>query len=155
MGELLGGGSTSRLYTTLVIDQKIATSAGSWYQGGALDETSFGFFGAPTQTTSLEEVEAATDKVIAQLLENGVTEFEVEKTKNRLIKQAVFAQDSQLTLARIYGGSLVLGSTIEDIEAWPDRIKAVTTEAVDRAARKYLRKQRSVTGYLSPAKQEG
>ena len=155
LGELLGGGSTSRLYTTLVIDQKIATSAGSWYQGGALDETSFGFFGAPTQTTSLQEVEAAMDKVIAQLLENGVTEFEVEKTKNRLIKQAVFAQDSQSTLARIYGGSLVLGSTIEDIEAWPDRIKAVTTEAVDRAARKYLRKQRSVTGYLSPAKQEG
>ena len=155
LGELLGGGSTSRLYKNLVIDQKVATSAGSWYQGGSLDDTSFGFYGAPAQNTSLEQVEAAIDKSIAELLKNGVTELEVEKTKARLIKQAVFAQDSQSTLARIFGGSLALGSTIEDIEAWPDRIKAVTTEAVDRVARKYLKKQRSVTGYLSPAKQEG
>ena len=155
LGELLGGGSTSRMYKTLVIDRKIATGAGSWYRGGALDDTSFGFFGAPSENASLEEVEAATEEVIAQLLRDGVTEFEVEKTKSRLIKQAVFSQDSQSTLARIYGGSLALGSTIEDIEAWPDRIKAVTTEAVDKVARKYLKKHRSVTGFLKPAKQEG
>lgn len=155
LGDLLGGGSTSRMYKALVIEQKIATGAGSWYQGGALDDSSFGIYGAPNANTSLAEVEAASDKVIADLLKSGVTEQEVEQTKNRLIKQAIFSQDSQSTLARIYGGSLVLGATIDDIESWPDRVRAVTVEAVNKAARKYLKKKRSVTGYLSPAKQEG
>ncbi|MEP1208191.1 MAG: pitrilysin family protein [Rhizobiaceae bacterium] len=155
LGDVLGGGSTSRMYKSLVIEQKIATSAGSWYQGGALDDTSFGIYGAPTDKTSLEQVEAATDKEIAKLLESGVTEDEVEQTKSRLIKQAIFSQDSQSTLARIYGGSLMLGSTIEDVQAWPDRLRAVTPEAVNKVARKYLKLKRSVTGYLSPAKQEG
>ena len=155
LGELLGGGSTSRLYKSLVINQKIATSAGSWYQGGALDDTSFGVYGAPTNKTTLSEVEVAIDKEIAKLLESGVTDEEVAKTKSRLIKQAVFSQDSQSTLARIYGGSLVLGSTIDDIESWPERIRAVTSDSVNEVARKYLKKKRSVTGYLSPAKQEG
>ncbi len=155
LGELLGGGSTSRLYKSLVIDQKIATSGGSWYQGGSLDDTIFGFYGAPGQDTTLADVEAAIDKEIAKLLASGVTEKEVERTKNRLIKQAVFSQDSQSTLARIYGGSLSLGATIEDIESWPKRIRAVTPEAVNAVARKYLKKKRSVTGYLSPEKKQG
>ena len=155
LADILGGGSTSRLYKSLVIEQQIATSSGSWYQGGALDHTSYGFYGTPKPGTTLGEVEAATDKEIAKLLEAGVTEEEVTRTASRLIKQAVFAQDSQSTLARIYGGSLVLGSTIEDIEAWPDRICAVTAEKVNEVARKYLQLPRSVTGYLSPKKQEG
>lgn len=155
LGDILGGGSTSRLYRALVIEQGIATGAGSWFQGGALDHTSFGVYAAPRPETSLEEVEAASDKIIAKLLEEGVTSEEVERTKSRLIKQAAFSQDSQSTLARIYGGSLVLGSTIEEIEAWPTRIRAVTAESVNRAARKYLDVKRSVTGYLSPEPTEG
>ena len=74
----------------------------------------------------------------------------MQRAQNRLIKSAVFAQDSQASLARIYGGSLSLGSTIEKIESWPDRIRAVTLEAVNKAARTYFDKKRSVTGHLSP-----
>lgn len=155
LSDIIGGGSTSRLYKSLVIDQQIATSSGSWYQGGALDHSSYGFYGAPKPGVTLEEIEAATDKEIAKLLEAGVTQEEVDRTTRRLVKQAVFSQDSQAALARIYGGSLVLGSTIEDIEAWPERIGAVTAEDVNRAARKYLQLPRSVTGYLSPKQQEG
>ncbi|MGI9365397.1 MAG: M16 family metallopeptidase [Rhizobiaceae bacterium] len=155
LAELIGGGSTSRLYKSLVIEQKLATNAGSWYQGGALDDTSFGFYASPLQGKTLDEVEDATDREIAKLLESGVTEQEIERIKKRLIKQAIFSQDSQSTLARIYGGSLVLGATIEDIAAWPDRIRAVTVEDINKVARKYLDIRRSVTGHLLPQKQEG
>ena len=37
LAEILGGTSTSRLYRALVIDQKLATSAGAYYRGSALD----------------------------------------------------------------------------------------------------------------------
>jgi zinc protease len=38
--------------------------------------------------------------------------------------------------------------TIDSVRTWPDRIRAVTAEAVRDAARQWLDKQRSVTGYL-------
>jgi zinc protease len=37
---------------------------------------------------------------------------------------------------------------VADVQAWPDRIRAVTAEAVLAAARKWFDKRRSVTGYL-------
>ena len=150
LSEIIGGGSTSRMYKSLVIEQKIATSAGAWYQGGALDDTEFGFYASPTEASSQPDVEAATDAEIEKVLKDGVTPEEVQRAQNRLIKSAIFSQDSQATLARIYGGSLMLGSTIEEIETWPQRIRSVTTDQVNAVARKFLKKQRSVTGYLSP-----
>ncbi|MDD9910395.1 MAG: pitrilysin family protein [Ahrensia sp.] len=156
LSEILAGGSTGRMYRALVIDQRIASNAGAWYQGGALDSTEFGFWGSPRPDKTLEELEAATDQVIADVLKDGVTQAEVERAQNRLIRSAVFARDSQATLARIYGGSLTLGSTLEEIASWPDDIRSVTVEDVNAAARKYLQLKRSVTGFLRPSPaQEG
>ncbi|MEL7230149.1 MAG: pitrilysin family protein [Pseudomonadota bacterium] len=153
--EIIGSVSTSRLYRALVIRDKIATSAGAWYQGGSYDDTEFGFYGSPAPGKTLAEVEAATNAEIAKVLAEGVTQKEVERAQKRLIRSAVFAQDSQTTLARIYGGSLTLGSTIEKIQSWPERIQAVTVDDVNKALRKYIKIERSVTGHLTPENKEG
>lgn len=150
LSQILGRGTTSRIYRKLVVEQKVASSAGSWYQGGSLDETQFGFYGSPRNGKTLEEVEAATDEVIATLLKEGVTQEEVKRAQKRLVRSSIFTQDSQSTLARIYGASLTLGSTIEDIQSWPDRINSITVDQVNEVARKYLKLKRSVTGYLKP-----
>jgi zinc protease len=44
--------------------------------------------------------------------------------------------------------ALTTGLTVERVNTWPDRIRAVTAEAVQQAARTWLDKRRSVTGYL-------
>jgi predicted Zn-dependent peptidase len=46
----------------------------------------------------------------------------------------IYESDNQSTLARRYGGGLVIGRTIADIDAWPVRISQVTLEAVKKAA---------------------
>jgi zinc protease len=51
-------------------------------------------------------------------------------------------------MAQWYGASLATGSTVEEVRAWPDRIKALTADAVRDAAKRWLDKHRSVTGYL-------
>jgi zinc protease len=51
-------------------------------------------------------------------------------------------------MARWYGSALMTGATVADVESWPDRIKAVTAQQVQDAARHWLDKRRSVTGYL-------
>jgi zinc protease len=148
LAHVLGNGTTSRLYTSLVVDRAIAISVGSWYQDSALDDTRFGFSGSPKPGTTLEELAAAIDGVIGDLIDKGVTDEEVERAKTRLIADSVFAQDSQATLARWFGSALTSGLTVEQVLNWPDRIRAVTPTAVRDVARKWLDKRRSVTGYL-------
>ncbi len=152
LGEIIGGSTTSRLYKRLVISTKLAASAGGYYQGGALDDTRFMLYATPRQGVSLEQVEKEIDKAVAELLEKGVNEKEVARGINRQLKSVIFSRDSQSTLARIYGASLVMGETLEDIEKWPERISKVTVDDVNAVARKYLKITRSVTGYLRPEK---
>ncbi len=54
-------------------------------------------------------------------------------------------------MARWYGAALMTGATVEDVKLWPSRIRAVTAADVQDAARKWLDKKRSVTGYLIKA----
>jgi zinc protease len=131
-----------------VVDKKVATSAGAWYQGTSLDVTRFGVYATPAPGVSLGTAEAALDEVIATLIENGPTAEEIERSKSRMIADYIYAQDNQAALARLYGAALTTGQTVEDVQARPDRLRAVTVEAVREAARQFLDKRRSVTGYL-------
>ncbi len=148
LAHILGSGSNSRLYTALVVDQHIAVSAGAWYDSSALDMSKFGVYAAPVAGVTLPQLEGAVDAVIAQLSDKGVTADELARSKTKLIADAVYAHDSQASMARWYGAALATGSTVDDVEHWPDRIRAVTAEQVQQAARQWLEKTRSVTGYL-------
>ncbi len=148
LSHILGGGANSRLYRRLVVERDIAVSAGSRYSGAALDQTRMTVYGTPKGATTLPQLEEAIDAVIADVIANGVTNEELERSKNRLIAEAVYAQDNQSTLARWYGGSLAIGLTVDQVRTWPDRIRNVTAEAARDAARQWLDKRRSVTGYL-------
>jgi zinc protease len=148
LSHVLGAGETSRLYRALVVDQHLATSAGGWYQGTSLDETRFGVFASPLPGVTFAAIEAAIDAVIAKVADDGVTPVEIERAKNRLIADAVYAEDNQATMARWYGAALTSGGSVEKVASWSARVRAVTAQAVQDAARTWLDKRRSVTGYL-------
>jgi len=148
MTHILGRGANSRLYQKLVVEAGTAVSAGASYYGTSLDTTRLAIAATPKPGTSLAQIEAAIDAVLTELIEKGVTQDELESSRNRLIADAVYAQDSQTSLARWYGASLATGLTIEQIRTWPTRLRAVTVDDVKNAARDVLDKRRSVTGYL-------
>ncbi|MCG5234769.1 M16 family metallopeptidase [Xanthobacter oligotrophicus] len=148
LGQILGGGQTSRLYRALVAEKGIAAGSGSWYQSTAYDATRFVTYASPRPGVSLEDLEAAVDGVIAELQEKGVDDLELARAKTRLTADTIYSQDNQATLARIYGASWATGMSADDVRAWPDRIKAVTAEQVKDVARRYLITDRAVTGYL-------
>ena len=145
---ILGHGTTSRLYRNLVVERELAVSARGFYNGTALDATQFGVYGSPKPGVSLPQLESAIDAVIDDVVAKGVTADEVERAKNRLIADAIYAQDSQATMARWYGAALTTGMTVEAVQSWPDRMRAVTADAVSAAAKAWLDKRRSTTGYL-------
>jgi zinc protease len=146
--HILGRGSNSRLYQALVVDKGIAVNAAANYDGTAVDATRLSIYGTPKAGVSLTQLEAAIDAVLAELIENGVTAEELERSKSRLIADAVYANDNQRMLAQWYGASLATGASVQDVQAWPDRVRAITAENVRDAARRWLDKRRSVTGYL-------
>ena len=86
--------------------------------------------------------------MLNDVITHGVTPDELDRAKNRLIADAVYAQDNQATLARWYGSGLATGQTVDMVRTWPDRIRMVTADAVAQAARTWLDRRQSVTGYL-------
>ncbi len=151
LSEIMGGGTVGRLYRQLVIAQHVAIAAGVGFSGDARDYGSLTFYASPRDVGDLGKVEAAIDVEIARLLKDGISDAELAAAKNRLQLEAAKARDSLQGPALLVAGSLAGGETMEDIQAWPERINAVTIADVMKAASTVLRPENSVTSTLLPA----
>ncbi len=150
LAHLLGGGQTSLLYRSLVLDQQIAVAAGAHYMGTALDETRFFLYAMPSPGVTMQALDAAIDGVLGRFVADSVDANALERAKTRLVADAIYAQDSQAMLARWYGSALATGLSMEDVRQWPARIEAVEPASIIAAATKYLDRRKAVTGYLLP-----
>ena len=148
--DIMGGGATSRLYRALVVEQQVATSATLSYSPQGLDGSEVSVSGSPAPNVPVEKVEAALLAEIAKLLKDGVTDQEVQTSKTRMQAEAIFSRDSLQGPAYAFGQALTTGQTVADVEAWPERIAAVTKEQVNAAARAVLSKTDHVTALLLP-----
>jgi zinc protease len=152
--KIVGHSSTSRLYQKLVVEEKLASSAGGWYSGLGLDSGSIGVYAVAAKDVGLDKVEAGIDRVLHELRENPVSVDELERAKKAFIADFIYESDSQSALARRYGEGLVLGLTIKQINDWPVAIAKVTAEDIKRVAGQYLDIRGSVTGTLYPVPAE-
>jgi zinc protease len=148
LAHVLGRGSSSRLYQKLVVEQGVAVDAGASYDSTAVDPTRFSFYVTAKPSATLQQVEQAMDAVITEIIEKGVSEDELERSKARMIADAIYANDNQRSMAQWYGAALATGATVEEVQTWPDRIRVIEAQAVREAARRWLDLRRSVTGYL-------
>jgi len=146
--EILGGGATSRLYRSLVVEAGKAVSAGAYYDDSSFGPTMFSVSASPQQEVSLDEIEKLVEAEIARVLAEGVSELEVERAKKRMQASAVYARDSAGRGARALGAALASGRTVEDVESWPDRIGAVTADQVNAALRAVLKSDGALTATL-------
>ena len=154
LSQIFGEGTTSRLYRSLVMEERLALSAGSYYDAGKLGPSSFVIYASPRSGISMAQLESGVIKQIKLLLNNGVTVDEVRRAKTILQAHAIYARDSINAGARVLGASLSAGQTIEGVESWPDRIGAVTSNQIHDAANFVLVYKKSVTGLLIPEDQD-
>src|SRR5690625_2182911 len=148
LARIMGGGLGSRLAKSLEVEQKIAISTGAWYSAQSRDATTFTLYGVPAEGVELAEIEAAIDTELARMVESGPDEEELERAKQVIRADHIFAEDSQFSLARAYGAALSIGLSVADVENWPKVIDSVTADQV-RAAAAGLAVERSVTGFLT------
>jgi len=150
LAEILGGGAGSRLHKTLVLDRSLALSAGAHYSPSTIDLTAFGLYATPKPGVSVSDLEAAIDGELRRLVRDGVESDEVRRAKERMQAASVYARDSLSGPANIIGAGLAIGQSLDEVEAWPDRIGQVTSAEVDAAARAVLVERNSATGVLLP-----
>ncbi|MEK9684822.1 MAG: pitrilysin family protein [Rhodospirillaceae bacterium] len=148
LADILGGGPRSRLHRKLVVTKKTASSVGAWYNPSALDIGEFGLSARPRGEITLRQIEEEIDAELLDLKENGVKPEEVRRSAESLTVGAVYARDSIAAAPNIIGRALTTGQTLEDIEAWPERILSVTEADVRAVAEKVLVVRNSVTGLL-------
>jgi len=150
LNTILSDGPTSRLYSKLVIDDKIAAGVGSYYDSSSLDPSSFVLYGSPSNGVDLETIETEIRKIIDDVLENGVTKEELASAKRRMLASAIYTRDSISSAANIFGAALAQGEAIENVINWPRQISKVTAEDVQAAAGRLFVEERSVVGKLLP-----
>lgn len=147
LAEALGGGPTSHLYRSLVLEGGRAVNAGAWYMGSAIDESRFAIYAVPTEGVSPADLEADLEKTVATCVDRMDADA-IERAKTRLIAETIYSLDSQSSLARIYGSARAIGESLNDVRRWPDEIRAVTRQDLTDVVGRYLVPRRSVTGYL-------
>ena len=150
LAEVLGGGTTSVLNEKLQFETRTAVYTGAYYGGTALDDTTFNLTIVPGPGVTLEQAEDAMDDVITGFLETGVDQAQLDRIKTQLRASQIYARDDVGAIANRYGRGLTQGLTVEDIQAWPDVLQAVTVDDVMAAARDLFGKDNnSVTGYIT------
>ncbi len=152
LSQVLGGRATSRFYRDMVVERQIAVQASAFYSATDVGPSQFFLFAIPRGETTLDDIEARMDALVADVLENGITQDELDRTKRFLLAQSVYARDNVQGAARIFGEALTNGRTTDDVESWPDRIQRVTLDEVNAAARQVFDKKLSVTGLLRAGK---
>ena len=147
--QLLGGDQTSTLYRVLVEQKKLATDAGASYDGNVRDAGEFSVYAVPRPGVTLEALEKAVDQVLSVTTLALPRDSDLARAKTGLIASVTYRRDSQFALASAYGQALVIGLTVDDVNEWPARIRAVSAEGVRKAAQSLIRKD-AVTAYLIP-----
>lgn len=150
LAEALGGGEVGVLYRNLVDEQSIASSVETGYDPDARGETSFTLAATPRPGKSWKKLEAALRDELRDVAGKGLDAATVDAAKQRLQRSAVFARDSLMMPGYSFGMALTTGHTVADVEAWPDRINAVTTDQVNEVLRTLAATPRQTMGALLP-----
>jgi zinc protease len=153
--EIMGGGPTSRLYNALVVEQKLASSAGMSYGGQSWSTSDVFVYAVPLPGISPDTVKRALEEQLRILIREGVSAQELNDAKTRMQNAAIYARDSLTGPAMAFGQALTSGASVDDVEYWPHYIGQVTAQQIQDAAKLYLDPDRTfpyppVTGYMLP-----
>lgn len=132
-------GRSGRLYKSLVVTDKVATSA-SGAASGQKYAGEFVLYGNPTPERRPEDVEAALGREIESIQKELVSERELQKVKNQVEVQSYTSTENNMNLMIQLCMADAAGSYKDFVEQ-PDRLRAVTREDVQRVARKYFTRE--------------
>lgn len=154
LSMLLSSGKSSRLYQSLVYEQKIALSASADYSVFNKDPYLFFFSATAAPGIDINEVEKSLYAQVEKMSTDLPSEREVQKAKNQIESSFIMGQDSIYLQAMKYGIFEMLGDW-RLIERYLEGIRNVKAEDIVRVARTYLTENNRTVGILIPTKKPG
>ena len=148
--SILSQGKSSRLYRSLVYEQKTALAVGAEYSLLQADPDLFYCFALVKPGQKVQEVEQALYRELEQIHTTPPTEQELQRAKNQVEASYVFGQDSNFRQAMLLGQAESVGAGWRHVEQFLARIRSVTAEEVQRVARRYLIEDARTVGILIP-----
>lgn len=136
LSDVLSLGNSSRLYQSLVKEQKLFSEI-SAYVMGSFDEGLFIINGNLQENISFEDAEKAIELELQKIKETLVQEKELEKVKNKIVSTLLFSETSVLNKAMNLAISELLGDA-NDVNTEEEKYMNVTPEDIKRIANKIL-----------------
>ena len=148
--SILSHGKSSRLYQSLVYDQKNSLAVGAEYSVLQTDPGLFYFYSLVNPGAKVEAVEEALQREIARLQNEPPSELELQRAKNQVEASRIFEQDSNFRHAMLLGQAESVGAGWRRIDQFVDRIRAITAKDIQRVAKQYLTHDNRTVGILVP-----
>ena len=145
ISDILSRGNSSRLYKSLVKEQKLFSDIDA-FVGGELDESLFYFAGKLNPGVTMEDAEAGIQSEIDKLCGTLVHENELQKVKNKAIAAHKFSELNVLNKAINLATSELIGDAHlanKQIEFY----EAVTSHKIKSVAEEIFRASNSNTLY--------
>lgn len=143
--EIMGSGMSSRLYRKLVKEEQLFSSI-HCYHTGSLDPGLLVVEGKVSAGHTIEEANAAVEREMALLVENGVSEDELQKAKNKIEAMIAFEDMSLLNRANNLAFYELMGDAAQINYEW-DKYNTVTTTMLQDTAREIFRNGNANTLY--------
>ncbi len=149
LSMILSGGKSSRLYQSLVYEQKIALSVSADYSGFNKDPYLFFFSATASPRSDINEVEKSLYAQIDKITIDLPSEREIQKAKNQIESSFIMGQDSVYLQAMKYGIFEMLGDW-RLIEKYLEGIRNIKTDDIVKVAKKYFTEHNRTVGILIP-----
>ncbi len=136
--DILGNGFSSRLYQRLVKEEQLFSNI-HCYHTGSLDPGLLVIEGKIREGKSLEEANAAVENEIAKFVADGITESELQKSKNKIEAMIAFEDMTLLSRANNLAFYELMGDAGMINEEW-NKYLAVTAADIQQTAKDIFRK---------------
>jgi zinc protease len=155
LAAVLDGNEAARLNRALVREERIASSADASYDSIARGPGFFYLSATPTPGRSAHEVEQALRRELAKIIEEGVSEEELDRIKAQAVAAHVFQRDSMFFQARQIASLESAGISHRTLDLQLNKLREVTPEQVREVARKYFQDDALTIATLDPQPLEG
>ncbi|HAG53179.1 MAG TPA: hypothetical protein DCL21_05275, partial [Alphaproteobacteria bacterium] len=150
LSQLLGSSNTSYLYEKLVLNQEVANSVSSDYSPVGRTEATFDFNLQVKDGVSISTMEKALEFALDSFINDFNDQEKLEIAKTNIKASQVYAKDDAMAFARSMGKFLSAGGSIEQYDAFFNKIDAVTLDSLKQTAKKYLQSDQVLDAWLVP-----
>lgn len=150
LAAVLSGNESARLNRSLVREQRLASAASADYDGVARGPEYFYLSATPVPGKSAADVEQGLRREMARIIDEGVTEEELNRVKAQAIASEVYQRDSMFFQARVIGTLEMAGLSHRTIDLQLKKLREVTPEQVREVARKYFKEDALTIAHLDP-----